>query len=82
MEYVQIGLAISSLILANITMKTLRIYPLMKKIYNLIRTKEEAKKDGKLTIKEKALLYDDIVDLTKESWSLLTGLLPNKTKIK
>lgn len=81
-DYIQIGLAISGLILTNITVKAARIYPLLKKAFELIRNEEEAKKDGKLSPIEKAKLYDNIVALNKEAWALLSGLWPNKSKVK
>ncbi len=79
-DYINIGITLGGLVLANATVKAVRVYPLLKNVFKLIKDREEAKKDGKLTISEKAKLYDDIVSSVKEAWLLLKGLLPNKSK--
>jgi len=81
-NYLQIATAIGGLVLANVSVKALRIYPVLKKAFQLVKDKEEAKADGKITVAEKAKLYDDIVALLKEAWSVAVGFLPNKTKIE
>ena len=79
-EYTQIILPLAGVIIANYGLKLGRALPFIKKAYKLIIDKEEAKKDGVLTQKEKALLYDDIESLLKEAYSIIKGWLPNKSK--
>jgi len=79
-NWINIGLTVAGLIIANYGVKFGRIYPLIKQAYELVKLREEAKKDGNLTQAEKAELYDEIVKLLKEIQAVLKGLFPNKSK--
>jgi len=80
MNIVNIGLSLVGLVIANYGAKFVKIAPLMKKAYKLTRDEVEARSDGIITQKEKAVLYDDIEGLVKEAYSIFKGLLPNRSK--
>ncbi len=74
-----IGLTLGGLALANFGAKLGRALPIVRKVYNLIKNQEEARRDNKLTDKEKVGLYDDIEGLLKEAYSILKGWTFNKS---
>ena len=76
----QRGLTLAGIIIANVGLKFGRAAPLIKDIYETIKYYEEAKKDGVLTIKEKATLYDEIGETLKEAWDIIKGFTPFKKK--
>lgn len=80
MELIEIGLGIAGIVIANYGIKFGRARSLIKKAFTMIEDERKARKDGILTVKEKAGLYDNIEALTKEAWSISKGLFPNKSK--
>jgi len=74
------GLTLAGFIIANYGIKFGRALPLLKQAFKLMEVREEAKKNGILTQEEKALIYDDIVDLLKEAKAYIKGFFPNKSK--
>ena len=78
----QSGMAIAGFILTVGTVKAIRVYPVLKRCYIFLKALEESKKDGKITQQEKIQNWDNLVYTVKESWSLITGFFPNKTKVK
>ena len=76
-----LGITIGGLVLANWGVKLGRALPIVTNAYNLIKNQEEARKDGKLTDKEKSGLYDDIEGLLKEAYSIIKGWTFFKSKV-
>jgi len=80
MSLVNIGLSIAGIVLANYGIKLGRAYPLIKKAFISAENERKARKDGILTEKEKAGLYDNHTATIKEAWSIIKGLTPFKSK--
>ena len=80
LDYVNIGLGIGSLIAVNYGAKLGRALPILKDLLYIIERQKAAKKDGKVTQKEKADLYDGIEILVKDAHSILKGLTCFKSK--
>jgi len=76
---ISIILAAGGLLIANYGTKLGRAYPLFKQVHETIEETVSAKKDGKLTMQEKAKLYDSIVDCYEDAYSIMKGFFPNKT---
>lgn len=74
------GVTAAGAIIANLGVKLGRANKIMQNIYLHIQKQVEARADGILSTKEKALLYDDIEGLVKEAYSILKGFWPNKSK--
>lgn len=74
-----IGLTIAGLALANFGLKLGKAYKLLKKAHELVEGQVNARADGKLTVAEKAKLYDHVEGVVLEAYSVLRGLFPNKT---
>ena len=68
-------------IIVNYGVKFGRALPLLKTAFKLTRNQMEARNDGKLTIQEKAGLYDDIEETISQVYSIIKGWFPNKSKI-
>ena len=77
--FLNVAITLGSLLLANYGCKLGKAYPLINKAHNLIKHQEEARRDNKLTQKEKAELYDDIESLINEAWGIIRGWLPNRS---
>ena len=78
--YLEIGLSLVGLVIANYGAKFVRIYPLLNKALEFGKDQAAARKDGVLTQKEKADLYDGIEGVVKEIHSVVKGFFPNKSK--
>ena len=68
------------LVIATYGLKFGKAYLPIKKTFNLIVARHNAKKDGHLSKEEKAELYDKIEDCVKEAYSVMKGFFPNKSK--
>lgn len=77
----QAGIVIAGMFLADWSIKLGKAGPLIKKSFNLIKNQEEARRDGTITDKEKVILYNDIEVFVKEAYSIIKGLLPNRSKV-
>ena len=77
---VELALGLGGILIANFGWKLGRAYNLVKQAFELTKNQKEARKDGKLTQAEKAVLYDDIEDVITEAYKVLKGFFPNKSK--
>ncbi len=73
-------IAVIGILIANYGIKLGRAYKIIKAGFDYIEAYIEAKKDGTLTQKEKAALFDYLDEIVKQAWSILKGLFPNKSK--
>lgn len=76
---IEIGLGVLGVIVANYGIKLARVYPLLKQAVAYAKLEAEARKDGTLTQKEKADLYEKLEGLVREAWSIMKGFFPNKS---
>lgn len=77
---VNVGLTLAGLVLANFGLKLGKAYKLLKKAHELVENQVNARADGKLTVAEKAKLYDNVEGVLKEAYSVIRGLFPNKSR--
>ena len=75
---ISVSVAVGGFVLANFALKLGKAAPVLKRALSLINTHKEAAKDGKLTVAEKADLYDKIQELLNEAYSIIRGLFPNR----
>jgi hypothetical protein len=78
--YYEIMMGVGGLLLANYGAKIGRLYPLMKRLLQYAEEYSSSRRDGILTQKEKANLYDKQVIIIKEAWAIISGWTPFKNK--
>lgn len=76
----EIVIGAGSLILVSVGTKVFRAKPLLESVIKTVQNQIKARKDGKLTVKEKAKLYDDIESNIIQAHLILKGFFPNKSK--
>lgn len=74
-------LGLGGILLANYGAKIGRAFSPLKAAFNLIKDVHDAKKDGVVSNKEKAEIYDSVEELYLEAYSYLKGLFPNKSSV-